>query len=250
MVTSDDERPFQFTLQTLFLVTTLTAFFLGLGIWLQRPLLFPTVAILLAGYGTWQGTRANRAGIVLAVIGAEVLTLFGYCAYRAGSDLNFHSFYIESFFALVGAGLLIFGGLIFLVSAYRWRSARWQNVFCCSVSLIVPLLWFLEVVPLAEDALHARMARRHDQNAATMQKLVDDVDAVCARLGRAPESEGELAALLGGAMPQIDLGSTVSPIHYSRLSPDRFQLRFGNANWNISVYDSQTPKRGWYEERF
>ena len=51
-------------------------------------------------------------------------------------------------------------------------------------------------------------------------------------------------------MPCIDVGFTTGPIHYDRLGSSRFRLWFINANWNISIYDSQTPKRGWYEERF
>jgi hypothetical protein len=247
MVTLDEERPFQFTLRTLFLATTFTAFFLGLGIYLEMPLLFPTIAIPVAGYGAWQGTRANRAGIVLAVVGGEVLTLFGYGACIATDNLGFH---LAAFLSLSGAGLLLVGAAMFFASACNRKPARWQNVFCFSVSLSAPLLWFLVGLPIANNALQARTARRNAQNADAMRQIVDDVNAVCARLGQAPESVKELAGLLKKDMPSIDVGYGPYPIHYSRLGPNRFQLSFINERWNISLYDSQTPKRGWYEEPF
>ena len=231
----------------MFVVTTLIALFLGLSIWLGKPLLFPVAAILLAAYCAWEGTRANRAGIVLAALGAELLTVFGYGAYVAPDNLGF---YIVAFLALLSTGLLTVGGTLFLVSAYNQKSARWQNAFCCVASCFVPAAWFVVVLPMAKNALDARIARRNADNAAVMSKIVADANAACARLGRAPKDEGELIKVLGKPMPKINVGYSLGPIHYAYIGPGHFQLSFINANWNISLYDSQTPKRGWYEVPF
>ena len=247
METPEQEQPFQFTLRTLFIASALVALFLGLGIQFHMPLLFPTVAIGLIACCAWHATRANVIDILLAATGAEFLTLEGYGICTVASSFDFN---ILFFLAFLSAGLMVFGGVFFLASATKSRSARWQNVVGCSASFLLPLVWFFVLVPIGGNALQVRLVRRDAQNAATMQTIISDVNAVCARLGRVPESEEELAKSLGGTMPQIDLGSNISPIHYSRLGPDHFQMSFINANWNISLYDSQTPKRGWYEIPF
>ena len=125
-------------IRTSLLAMALIAFFLGFGTWFKLPLLFPIVMIFLAACCAWRATHASRAGIVLGTLGGETMTVFAYGSHGAPAEREFR---INVELALIGAGVLIIAGMIFLVFACQRKPSRWQNVFCCLASFLAPIIW-------------------------------------------------------------------------------------------------------------
>jgi hypothetical protein len=94
--------------------------------------------------------------------------------------------------------------------------------------------------------LRAEKARVAKMNAQTRAKIVKEIDAIRARLGRAPENERELVRLMGGSMPEVDvLGHPVS-IEYDRTGTNSYKLHhweLSNGDWYEC--DSSVPQAGW-----
>jgi hypothetical protein len=243
MTESDDDNPRRFTTKTLLVATALFTLFFSFAIWLKSPLMFLTLTIFLVAGCVWRTTPVSRSGIAVWAIGSSLLTAFAYGAYVAPAEQEFR---INVMLALVGAGMSMIAGTIFLIFACKRRPSRWQNVFCCVVSLLAPVIWGSIFHPIARDACLARIMQRD----AAYARLVAEVNAVCVRLGRAPETEKELVKLLGKPLPQIVLTAGVTvPMRYNRLGAKHFRLSFVNSDGKVQVYDSQMPEHGWDEER-
>ena len=116
------------------------------------------------------------------------------------------------------------------------------------VTVVVALIVAVFGGVLRDEARRRADEKRFaEEDAKTRTRLVDDINAICATLGRVPEDQNELERLLGGHMPEVHLGpKTMISIFYFSPAKDRFKLNhliIGNGD--LLVYDSATPKAGW-----
>ena len=80
-----------------------------------------------------------------------------------------------------------------------------------------------------------------------MSKSIAQIEAVRTRLGRLP-NESELNTVLDEPLPRIRNGSFETQIKYQLTKPDEYELSF--CCWDIFLYRSSTPKKGWYRIPF
>src|SRR4051812_27903863 len=100
-------------------------------------------------------------------------------------------------------------------------SLRTLLVIVLIASVILGVFAYLRDRAAWHQAERERLAKL---DKATTEQIVVDVEAIRARLGRAPNDERELEALLGHLMPAIHASGREYPISYRRVSENRFQL--------------------------
>lgn len=135
------------------------------------------------------------------------------------------------------------------------RSDRELPVYDSQVSLkLLFLLVTFLALPLAAVAqvsywqkIQEADARRHlQQNSATLQQLVMDVEAIRRQLSRVPSSQFELEQRLGNALPVLRTsGEPPARLHFIPTSQDAYLLQTVLTSRHRWVYDSTTPTAGW-----
>lgn len=93
------------------------------------------------------------------------------------------------------------------------------------------------------EAEYVRLARLHKQ---ALEQAVQETEAVRQMLGRTPESQAELEAILEQSLPTAYEDGHALPIRYSRLDGRHYQLRYSSF-W---TYDSRTPAAGWVQRNY
>jgi hypothetical protein len=90
----------------------------------------------------------------------------------------------------------------------------------------------------------AELEQLEKQNEVTRARIVKDVMDLQARLGRPPNDESELVALLGRPMPKVHLHSVPVQIRYERRGQG-FELVHLSIADDYSVFHSSNPGAGW-----
>jgi|SRR3972149_1492172 len=118
------------------------------------------------------------------------------------------------------------------------------------VVLVISLgLGFLGVLKQRSDRLRSKLEQLAKEDKATLKAIVRDVDAIRAKLGRAPKDEAELVALLGKPMPVVhDQGVPTSVRYYC--NGDGYTLVYTLWATDDWVYDSDKPKDGWVQHYY
>lgn len=125
----------------------------------------------------------------------------------------------------------------------KWRSAIVGALF----ALMLPVTWVFVVIPYLSHLREAERARQLAYNQQVSVQIVRDVDAVCARLGRAPKDQEELEKEMGHPMPFLFDGGIQTPIRYSSRWNGGYQLRYefwASDDW---TYSSSAPQLGWVQ---
>ena len=93
----------------------------------------------------------------------------------------------------------------------------------------------------------AELARLAELDRKTTASIVKDVEAIRAKLGRAPEDREELEALLGRPLPVVHDYGHPRPINYYRTGADSFRLQYELWDTDDWIYDSTIPQAGWVQ---
>ena len=145
-------------------------------------------------------------------------------------------------YTLVIVGLGIFAWRACHQRPYR-RSQAGLGIF-----LLAILIGWWAIIPVMGNAAVAR--RKADETAANnaaMSKSIAQIEAVLKQLGRLPD-ESELNTVLDEPLPRIRSGSFETQIKYQRIKDGEYELSF--CCWDIFLYRSSTPKKGWYRIPF
>ena len=102
--------------------------------------------------------------------------------------------------------------------------------------------------------LDNRQARKQEElsrfkrlDTATLEVLVRDVEAIRAKLGRAPKDRKELEEILGMPIPKIHDVRYPIQINYLRTGDNSFMLQYELWETDDWTYDSKKPNAGWVQ---
>ena len=98
-----------------------------------------------------------------------------------------------------------------------------------------------------QEAKRARLAQLDEQDRVTLVSIVEEVEAIRRKLGRAPLDQAELVSLLGQPMPVVHDGETPCPISYYRTGENSFLLQYEHWATDDWIYDSKTSAAGWVQ---
>jgi hypothetical protein len=82
---------------------------------------------------------------------------------------------------------------------------------------------------------------------ATVKSIVEDVEAIRAKLGRAPKDQAELELHLGRPMPVVHDGMYPVPIRYRCTGDDSFILKYELWATDDWIYNSTALSAGWVQ---
>lgn len=86
------------------------------------------------------------------------------------------------------------------------------------------------------------------QDVETLKQIVIDVEEVRAKLGRVPDSQEELEALLGRKLPKVHDYGHPTPINYWRISSDSYRLQYELWATDDWIFHSSNPGAGWVQQ--
>jgi hypothetical protein len=112
------------------------------------------------------------------------------------------------------------------------------------VALCVFLLWRHEEREALRQAEAKRLLELDNKTRAT---IIDDVESVQSKLGRAPKDQAELVSLLGKPMPVVHDNGHPAPIIYLRTGVNSFILKYELWATDDWIYNSDKPKAGWVQ---
>jgi hypothetical protein len=238
-VAVDAERPFQFTLRQLFAVTTFVAFTLGIGRWTGSAGIVVHGHFILVGWLLWRFARGHLGAVVPSLIGLDLLIVVAV-DWLSGADtdlFDLRDLVVEfaTFLTIVGLGV------------FFWRACRkcphWRSQIALGLLVLAALVVWWAIVPaMGRVAVAGRQARETAANNAAMAKAVAQIEAIRKRLGRLPD-ESEIDEFLEEPLPRICVDRFQAPIRYRRVSDTGYELSF--CYWDIFIYSSSTPSKGW-----
>jgi hypothetical protein len=126
-------------------------------------------------------------------------------------------------------------------------SLRSLLAFITVLSIPLGILAFIYHRSVQREAELARLAK---VDAATVLAIVEDVEAVHAKLGRAPKDQEELESHLGKQMPHVHDHGYPTPIMYWRTGENSFILQYELWDTDDWIYDSRQPNSGWVQHYF
>lgn len=120
--------------------------------------------------------------------------------------------------------------------------------------LVVTIMALLAAVISQLYRADAREKARLSELAALDKKttagIVNDVEAIRAKLGRAPKDEDELEAILGRPLPMVHDNGHPTSINYRRTGEDSFMLQYELWATDDWIYDSTAPQAGWVQHYY
>jgi hypothetical protein len=239
-----EEKRIRFSLTEMLAVITYICVALGLTVLLGSPALGLQFALLLIGWLLCHFARVRWAGVVLALLGIDILSLVAVnWAIYANWDLFDYKPHM-----LVGGAMVLVGLFVFIWPTDRQDASRRTQVFLAVVSFAFLVSWLVSVPMLGERAVQQRFARETAQNIAAQQRMVELIEEVREEIRRVPD-EDELDNLLSEPLPEIVSFGYTPPISYRKTGPNSYELSFV-LNWDIHMYNSTTPERGWFSFPF
>lgn len=238
----DRNETLRFTLRNLLIVTGLLAAALSVGHWTNSPLLSVHLTLLVLGWVAFKFLHASLAGLIPCLIGVDFLTIGAIVwVYRAIEP------WFEMIVYLFASFLLVVGICIFLFVAINKRPFwRWQLAAAAIFSSLL-LGWWLVIPALGEHVIAQRRARDTAHNNIATAAAVAQVEAVRSQLGRAPTAS-EFKELSKEPLPKINWDGRTIEIEYRNVNDKEYWLEY--FNWDIYLYHSTEPKRGWFREPF
>ena len=127
-------------------------------------------------------------------------------------------------------------------------SLRTLLTFVTVVAVCIGLLSASASYLVRREALkQAELARLAALDKATAVAIVEEVEAIRTKLGRAPTDEAELELHLGRKMPWVHDGVYPVPIRYRCTGDDSFILKYELWATDDWIYDSTLPSAGWVQ---
>lgn len=116
---------------------------------------------------------------------------------------------------------------------------------------------FVLAMLVADVAYHqgyrtAERSARAELDKVTLRELIEDVDKICDRLGRAPLDQSEVESLLGRPIPRVHdeglMGGRIErPVYYQKTAGDSYQLTYELMATDDWTYESINPEAGWVQ---
>jgi hypothetical protein len=120
-----------------------------------------------------------------------------------------------------------------------------------AITVISVCIWLVSSVVAYLSNLESRrqneLTRLAILDKATLVAIVDDVEAVRAKLGRTPNDKSELEALLGRPLPFVHDNGNRRPINYFKTGINSFMLQYELWATDDWIYNSDDPKAGWVQ---
>jgi hypothetical protein len=112
------------------------------------------------------------------------------------------------------------------------------------VALFVVLVWQHDK---REAFRRTEAIRLLDLDNKTRATIINDVESLRSKLGRAPKDQAELESLLGKPMPVVHDNGYPVPILYLRIRPNSFILKYELGATDDWIYNSDKPMAGWVQ---
>ncbi|MEX2091792.1 MAG: hypothetical protein WD971_03895 [Pirellulales bacterium] len=126
------------------------------------------------------------------------------------------------------------------------RGISLRGVFVI-VTVAAILLGAIGYARLRAARWQVELARLAKLDQTTKKEIVAEVEAVRAKLGRAPADEAELESLLGKPLPVVHDNGYPTPINYYRTSENSFMLQYELWATDDWIYSSDAPTAGWVQ---
>ena len=196
-----------------------------LAIYAGQPVLASCLIIAAIGYSLWF-VGANTPGIVLWIVGAPMLS----AAVWTASNRDWWNFLPPQILLTLGGFLLCLpAGICFLLASIKNRGRCAANCGGCMLVVFTVAIFSFPGCTLKtyRDTRDDKQGGR--QTILALHRLIGDIEAIRARLGRVPNDEAELVTLRGKPMPP--------DVHYlNRGNPDyMLSGRFGGL-WGVSYW--------------
>lgn len=249
MITGQPNSAVWWNRRRVVLVGLIAALAAAIAVYLDAVEAIPLVVFPCLAWLVWKRLAVSPIGLAFWAASLELMTWALAIAGRSEGNV----------FDLIPCTVLTFAALAcivaavttMLISAWRWRTLRRWNLLGAALAPVAAVLLVCAVHPLFHGARHLRIARYFHENRATLQALIDDVDAISQRLGRVPKDEDELVALRKQPMPRIPWPQWgAHELSYHAMGEHHYALSFGGIDAEgFYVYDSGAPERGWYHCR-
>jgi hypothetical protein len=203
------------------------------------------LSLLLVGWVLWRYAYGHGAGVILVLLGGDLLLCLSVPWIRDGAD-DVMGFRV---LASLAAGLIVTIGLGVFVWAGSTSRPHARNQLWIAATLFFVLVCCWVAVPtIGNAAIARRQSADIAANTAAAAKAIALVDEVVKRTGAAPETDA-LAALLPEPFPSIRWQSRSHEINYRPTSSSTYELSYIDPSgfmWgDIITYDSSMPQRGW-----
>lgn len=201
------------------------------------------------GFSMWRYAHGHLGGVVLALLGGDILlcSSIGWISYGVEDFMGFRDM------SIVFASFLIVAAL----GTFSWAAAKekpfWRNQMGIAITIfLVFIAWWIAIPPLGRAAVARRQNSDMAANIASTANAISMVQNAVLHNGNAPDNT-RLAELLSDSLPAVQWDGFSQPIQYQKTSDNSFQLSYVDPSvflGDIVVYDSTTPKKGWYRIPF
>lgn len=204
------------------------------------------MSFILAGWILWRYAYAHFGGLLLTLIGFDLLACvtydWVYCGYEEFSVARIFLSVIGSLIVLSGLGLFI------------WNASRKGN-YCGNQSKLAS--WFFSllavwwvVVPIVGDfSITRRRSSDIASNNIATAKAISMVEEAKVVLGKTPSKE-ELKEYLKEPFPSVRWDRYSQEIGFKKTGEKTFELSYTDPTVIIPigeiVFDSAKPEKGWY----
>lgn len=113
--------------------------------------------------------------------------------------------------------------------------------------ITLSVLYFValfSVLGVAYQRRQAEIDRLAELDRVTLRNLVREVDTICDELGRVPQDQEELEALMGKPLPQTHHLTQPMEVYYHRRGVNAYELHMFNTS-GMRSYTSDKPEEGW-----
>jgi hypothetical protein len=236
------QSPLQFTLITLLAALSYLCLAFGASQALNSPAVAVHLSLLFVGWVLGRFAHANLFGLILLLIGIDILFISGISWAYHGYEFFPHEIILSTGSIFVTIAICVFAFLAFL------KKEHWQYQASIAVGTTLLLAGWWTVVPnIGNAAVASRQRKEIKANNTAMTKAVAQIELLRRKLGRIPE-ESELDDLLTEPLPEINWDGWNTRIKYHKSNEDSYLLWY--TNWDVYYYDSSTPKKGWFSEPF
>ena len=114
------------------------------------------------------------------------------------------------------------------------------GVVVCSV-----MLAGIAYLKQLEERGYAEHLRQEKHNRTVLVEVVNDIQALRAKLGRTPKDAAEVETLLGKPLPVVYVEGRAVPIKYFCTGNNSFRLSFSLGDDGGCIYDSRDAQVRW-----
>jgi hypothetical protein len=239
----------RFSLLELFGVTSFVALILGIVSYTGSILVGIHLSLCLTGWLMRRLLHGQLGGIIPALLGGDFLLCSSVAWVHHGSEdfMGIHKMLdvIATLVVCVGLGALVWVGIK--------RQRFWkQQIAIATIIAVILAAWWIAVPALGNAAIARRRASDIAANKVATARAIAMVEEVRQRSGMTPNEDG-LRELLREPLPSVRWDGLSGQIQYHRTGDTTFQLSYIDPSMffgDIVIYDSATPKKGWYRITF